>query len=219
MGDFMEEEDTNNKEFQGDDRKYDSENEDWDDKERAETLALATMMLRKSRAKKLIDASYNRFAWNDPQELPEWFVDDEQRHYRPQVPIPKPLLEEVAEKFKTLANKPIKKVAEARLRKRKRAQMTLANARSKASAIQSNPDMTEREKLKAIEKAMAAKGTKTSRPGKVYAVVSKSGRKSVGKGNKPAKGTKVKLVDKRLKSDQRGMKKAEKKRSGKGGRE
>jgi AdoMet-dependent rRNA methyltransferase SPB1 len=34
-------------------------------------------MLRKSRAKKLVDASYNRYAWNDPSDLPEWFVDDE----------------------------------------------------------------------------------------------------------------------------------------------
>jgi hypothetical protein len=41
------------------------------------TLALGTLMLRKSRAKKLVDASYNRFAWNDPTDLPEWFVDDE----------------------------------------------------------------------------------------------------------------------------------------------
>merc|ERR1712006_62409 len=99
--------------------------------------------------------------------------------------------------------------------KRKRAQLALANARSKASSIQANPDMTEREKLKAIEKALSAKGMKTSRPGKVYAVASKSGRKSIGKGGKPAKGTKVKLVDKRLKSDKRGLKNAEKKRGGK----
>jgi hypothetical protein len=32
-----------------------------------------------------VDASYNRFAWNDPQDLPDWFVDDEHKHYRPQV--------------------------------------------------------------------------------------------------------------------------------------
>ena len=57
---------------------------------------------------------------------------------------------------------------------------------------------------------------KTSRPSKVYAVASKNGRKSFGKGGKPTKGTKVKLVDKRLKSDKRGLKNAEKKRSGKG---
>lgn len=68
-----------------DDRKYDSENEQWDDEERAKTLAIATMMLRRSKAKELVDASYNRFAWNDAGDLPEWFVDDEEKHFRPQV--------------------------------------------------------------------------------------------------------------------------------------
>lgn len=64
---------------------YDSENEQWDDEERAATLAIGTMMLRRSKAKALVDASYNRFAWNDANDLPEWFVDDEEKHYRPQV--------------------------------------------------------------------------------------------------------------------------------------
>ena len=59
---------------------YISDSEDDDDK--AETLALASMMLRRSKAKKLVDASYNRFAWNDPRDLPAWFVDDEKRHDR-----------------------------------------------------------------------------------------------------------------------------------------
>lgn len=68
-----------------DDRKYDSDHEQWDDEERAATLAIGTMMLRRSKAKQLVDASYNRFAWNDASDLPEWFVDDEEKHYRPQV--------------------------------------------------------------------------------------------------------------------------------------
>ena len=57
-----------------------------DDEGKAETLALATMMLRKSKAKQLVDASYNRYAWNDPKDLPSWFVDDEKRHYRSATP-------------------------------------------------------------------------------------------------------------------------------------
>lgn len=60
-----------------DDRLYDSDHEEYDSEDEAVTLALGTLMLRKSRAKKLVDASYNRFAWNDPADLPEWFVDDE----------------------------------------------------------------------------------------------------------------------------------------------
>ena len=97
-----------------DTRKYDSENEDYDSDDYAKTLALGTMILRKSKEKAMVDASYNRFAWNDPSDLPDWFVDDENRHYRPQLPIPPELLEKMRAKFLHLATKPIAKVAEAR---------------------------------------------------------------------------------------------------------
>jgi AdoMet-dependent rRNA methyltransferase SPB1 len=78
-----------------DPRTYDSDEEQYDANDRAKTLALATLMLRKSRQKALVDASYNRFAWNDPNELPSWFLDDEMRHNKPQLPLPAALVEKV----------------------------------------------------------------------------------------------------------------------------
>lgn len=78
-----------------DPRVYDSDNEDFDAHDRTRTLALGTMMLRHSKKKALVDASYNRFAWNDPKNLPSWFMDDETRHNKPQLPIPNALLEQV----------------------------------------------------------------------------------------------------------------------------
>lgn len=78
-----------------DDRSYDSDHEDYDLHDRARTLALGTLMLRHSRRKALVDASYNRFAWNDPAGLPSWFQDDEMRHNKPQVPLPKALVDQV----------------------------------------------------------------------------------------------------------------------------
>lgn len=62
-----------------DTRKYDSENEDYDSDDYAKTLALGTMILRRSKEKAMVDASYNRYAWNDPQDMPDWFVDDENK--------------------------------------------------------------------------------------------------------------------------------------------
>ena len=200
-----------------DDRKYDSDHEQWDDEERARTLAIGTMMLRRSKAKELVDASYNRFAWNDAADLPEWFVDDEERHYRPQIPIPKPLMDEMKERFKTLAAAPIAKVAEARARKKKRLVQRLKQAKAKASAIVGNPDMTERDKMKAIQKAVKGKGENFSRPDKVYAVVRKGGTAQVGKNKNSSGKARVKLVDKRMKKDARGMKKAMKGKKGRGG--
>ncbi len=79
-----------------DSRHYDSEEEDYDAQDRITTLALGTYMLRNSRKKALIDASYNRYSWNDPTGLPSWFVDDEMRHNKPQLPVPQALVDQVS---------------------------------------------------------------------------------------------------------------------------
>jgi AdoMet-dependent rRNA methyltransferase SPB1 len=190
-----------------DPREYNSENEDYDSDDYAETLALGTMMLRKSKAKALVDASYNRFAWNDPEDLPDWFLDDENKNYRPQLPIPPELLAKMKERFMSLAVRPITKVAEARARKNKRVKAKLASAKKKAEAVANSSDMSEAMKLKAISKAM--RGKDAARPSKTY-VVAKKGAKQGGKG--------VKLVDKRLKNDKRSMSRsASKKKNGKKG--
>ena len=191
-----------------DTRKYDSDNEDYDSDDYAETLALGTMMLRHSKAKALVDASYNRYAWNDPQDLPDWFVDDERRFYRPLLPVPPALIAKMKEKVLALSAKPIAKVAEARARKSKRARTKLAAAKKKAAVVANNADMSETMKLKAISKAM--RGQDTKRPGKTYVVAKK------GRSNKGMKG--VKLVDKRMRNDKRSMERSDKKkRNGKKG--
>jgi AdoMet-dependent rRNA methyltransferase SPB1 len=184
-----------------DTRKYDSDNEAYDSDDYAQTLALGTMMLRRSKEKAFVDASYNRYAWNDPEGLPEWFVDDENRHYRPQLPIPPALLAKMKEKLMALSTKPIAKVAEARARKNKRAKDKLAAAKKQAEAVANNPDMSETMKLRAISKAL--RGQETRKPSKTY-VVAKKGRAS-----KFAKKG-VKMVDRRMKSDKRGMDRKEK---------
>ena len=185
-----------------DTREYNSENEAYDSDDQAQTLALATMTLRHSRRKALVDASYNRFAWNDPSDLPDWFVDDEAKHYRPQLPIPAALVAKMKERYMQLATKPIQKVAEARARKNKRARARLAAAKKKAEAVANSSEMTEAMKLKAISKAM--RGSDAKRPGKTYVVSKKNGSAKGKKG--------VKLVDKRMKNDKRSMDRSTKKR-------
>ena len=182
-----------------DDRKYDSDHEEYDAEDRAKTLALASMMVRKSKAKDLIDASYNRYTWNDSEAMPDWFVDDEEKHYRPQLPIPKNVLAQMKERFMEMATKPVKKVAEARGRKQRLQMKKLKAAKKKATDIANLPDMSTREKLKAIDRAM--KGTHVKKESKVYVVSTRGGTKTAG-GKKAGKG-KVKLVDPRMKSDKR----------------
>jgi AdoMet-dependent rRNA methyltransferase SPB1 len=192
-----------------DDRKYDSDHEDYDSEDYAETLALGTMMLRRSKEKSLVDASYNRYAWNDPGGMPEWFVDDEKKHYRPQLPIPQALVAKMKERMMALASKPIAKVAEARARKTRRAKTKLAAAKKQAESIANSSEISESMKLKAISKAL--RGQTAQKPGKTY-VVAKKGRggKAGGKG--------VKVVDKRMICDKRGLERAEKRKKGNGKR-
>lgn len=188
-----------------DNRKYDSENEDYDSDDYAKTMALGTMMLRKSKQKSLVDASYNRFAWNDPQNLPEWFVDDENKHYRPQLPIPPALLAKMKEKMAALSTKPIAKVAEARARKNRKAKLKLADAKKKAQAVANSSEMSEAMKLKSISKALRS-SDKNGAGKKEYVVAKK------GIGNRGVRG--ATMVDKRMKNDKRAMERAGKKRKG-----
>lgn len=53
-------------------------------------LALGSMLVNHKKSKQdLLDEAYNRFAFNDTENLPDWFVDDERRHNKPQLPITK----------------------------------------------------------------------------------------------------------------------------------
>ena len=133
-----------------DPRTYNSDEEVYDAHDKAMTLALGTMMLRTSRKKALVDASYNRYAWNDPKELPSWFLDDEIRHNRPQLPVPNALLQHVTGKFQKSGTHEIKKVAEARMRKRKRAASQLTAAKAKAKTFAENPEMSDKQKIKVL---------------------------------------------------------------------
>ena len=205
----------------GDDRSYDSDNEQYDSHDRAMTLALGTLMLRRSREKALVDASYNRFTWNDSKDLPAWFLDDEMKHNKPQLPVPEALLDQVSRtllsfrnfyrciyesfihhrlvgdkkiksrhsnffsklsfvkhetssnffttpsnfssyhkitqikaKFMLTGTKEIKKVAEARARKKKRAASTLKAAKKSATMMAENSEMSEKQKLKVIKQSI-----------------------------------------------------------------
>lgn len=188
-----------------DDRTYGSDEEDYDTYDKTMTLALGTMMLRGSRKKAMVDASYNRYAWNDPKDLPGWFADDEMKHNRPQLPVPNALIQQIKGKFTKTGTKEIKKVAEARMRKRKRAEIKLKTAKKEAKTAAENPDLSDKMKVRAIQRAM--KGSKADKPSKVYVVA--RGSNSTGKSTGGS--GKMKFVDSRMKNDTRAQKRNEKK--------
>eukprot|EP01039_Chlorochromonas_danica_P010501 gene10501-11632_t len=194
-----------------DDRTYDSDSEDYDGQDKLMTLALGTYMLRQSRKKALIDASYNRYAWNDPNGLPSWFVDDEMRHNKPQVPVPQALIDQIKNKYQLTGTKVIKKVAEARARKRKRVVAKLKAAKKQATLMAENSDLSEKEKVKAVAKAARnLRGDQKAR--KMYVTTKRTKSGSVGQAG-GSKGGKLKFVDKRMKKETRAAKASKKRKS------
>lgn len=179
----------------------------------AEAMVLGQMLLRPDKRRKLEDDGYNRHASND-RNLPQWFLDDERRYAAPdgygEVELPEEQLANAREYLKTINSRTIKKVAEAKARKRRRATRALTKVRKKATALAEKSDMSEREKSKEVAKLYKSKLSE-KRPPKKLVVGKKFSSSSGGKS-----GRTVKHVDKRTRSDTRGEKFAAKraKRSG-----
>lgn len=66
----------------------------------------------------LIDLGFSKEAFRDKDGLPEWFLDDEKHHNKPNLPVTKEAMNQLREKLKALDARPIKKVAEAKARKK-----------------------------------------------------------------------------------------------------
>jgi AdoMet-dependent rRNA methyltransferase SPB1 len=173
----------------------------------AMTLAHELATGKKTRAD-LIDEGFNKFALRDVDGLPDWFLDDEKRHSKPLRPITKAAAAAIKEKLRALNARPIKKVREAKARKKLHAAQRLEKLRKKSALLLEDEAMTEGDKAKSISKLMAKAARKKPKR-QVRVVVARGGNRGISGRPKGTKG-RYKMVDARLKKDVRAEKRLKK---------
>lgn len=177
----------------------------------AEAMTLAHQLASGQKTKHdLIDEGFNRYTFRDTENLPAWFVEDEKQHSKINRPITKEAVLALKEKIKALNARPIKKVAEAKARKKMRAVARLERIKKKAGLINDDSDKSEKDKADEIAKLMRKVSRKQRNTQKVTLVYATGKFKGLSGRPKGVKG-KYKMVDGVLKNEQRALRRIAKK--------
>ena len=168
----------------------------------AEAVTLAQQLVNRQKTRtELVNEGFNRYSLNAKDGLPSWFLDDESKHYKANIPVTKEAVAALRAKMRALDARPIKKVAEAKARKKMKAAQRFEKALKKAEGVNETSDMTEREKAKQIEKLMQ-KGTASKAKKEVKVVVAKGAHKGLKGRPKGVKGRYV-MLDSRMRKEVR----------------
>ena len=186
-----------------DESSSDEESDGYNSDEKAEIRAIAKKMLRKKERLKILNSSYNRYAFEDDGKVPKWFLEDESKHNKPQKPITKAEVLAEKEYLKKITVRMPKKVLEAKARKKNRLNKRLQKIRKQAEGIANQDEYTEISKVKQIEKLYKREINK-SKEKKKY-IISRSWNNNKGKDSRN-----VRHVDRRMKKDKRAVKAREK---------
>lgn len=168
----------------------------------------AAMVSSRKRRREVIESGYHKYMFND-ENLPSWFVKDEMRHCKTNLPVTKGEIQEYRLKMKAVDANPIKKIAEAKARKKQKMMRRLEKARKKAESLNETEDVTDKEKWQHIKQIYKKAGLLSAKKKEVAYVVAKKG---VGKRVRRPRGIQgpFKVVDPRMKKDNRAQKKVDK---------
>eukprot|EP00057_Strongylocentrotus_purpuratus_P008605 XP_011663079.1 PREDICTED: pre-rRNA processing protein FTSJ3 [Strongylocentrotus purpuratus] len=175
-----------------------------------EGLALGTMMATSKKAtRQIIEHAYHRYSYGDQDRIPDWLRSDETRHCRRNTPVTKELVAEYRARLREVNARPIKKVAEAKARKKKKQIVKLEKLRKKAEVISDLVDTSETEKMSQMKNLYKKMKIGQTKKKDVKYVVTRK-HQSTKRVSRPSgvKGP-FKVVDPRMKKDMRGQKRAE----------
>uniref|UniRef100_A0AC11C0S9 FtsJ RNA 2'-O-methyltransferase 3 n=1 Tax=Ovis aries TaxID=9940 RepID=A0AC11C0S9_SHEEP len=177
-----------------------------------EGLALGAVIASSKKAKRdLIDDSFSRYTFNEDEgELPDWFVQEEKQHRIRQLPVDKKEVEHYRKRWREINARPIKKVAEAKARKKRRMLKKLEQTKKKAEAVVNTVDISEREKVAQLRSLYKKAGLGKEKRQVTYVVA----KKGVGRKVRRPAGVRghFKVVDSRMKKDQRAQQRKEQKK-------
>jgi AdoMet-dependent rRNA methyltransferase SPB1 len=177
----------------------------------AEAMTLAHQLATGKKTKAdLLDDSFNRYSLRDVEGLPDWFLDDEGKHSQIQRPKTAAAAAAIKEKLRALNARPIKKVREAKARKKFKSAQRLEKLKKKSAMLADEEGLTEKEKAQSIARLMSRASKKKPKQ-KVQVVVARGGNNGIKGRPKGTKG-KYKMVDSRMKKDVRALKRLEKKK-------
>ncbi|KAH7318768.1 Spb1 C-terminal domain-containing protein [Stachybotrys elegans] len=201
-----------------------ADDDDWESKEKrkadgtldidiitAEAMTLAHQLATGQKTSQdFIDDGFNKRAFRDRDGLPDWFLDDESKHDKPQKPITKAAANAIREKLRAFNARPIKKVREAKARKKFKAAQKLEKLKKKSEMLANDEGMTEKEKADSIHKLLSKAARKpTKQPAKL--VVAKGVNKGI-KGRPSGVKGRYRIVDPRMKKELRAQKRASQKK-------
>ena len=191
------------------------------------------MFRSKKSLQDITDDAYNRYANRDDNlDLPDWFLDDEEKHSYRILPVTKQQVsylgmhvyvvsrlhsqvEFYRDRQKEIDKRPIKKIVEAKAKRRFKAAKKVETARKLLDNLPDSSDVTaEREKIDKIKKLYRRAGQIRDRGKVTYVVSKKSGGGQSGR-PKGVKG-RYKRVDARMKKDRRNVSLADKRKGKKG---
>ncbi|PIK50898.1 putative pre-rRNA processing protein FTSJ3 [Apostichopus japonicus] len=170
-------------------------------------LAIGEKIATSKKARReVIDHAYNRYVYGEEEGLPEWFARSERIHCRRIMPVTKEQVEKYKARLREINARPIKKIAQAKARKKMRYMRKLEKLKRKAESIGDTMDTSEKEKYSQLKTLYKKAGLDGKRKKQVAYVVAKKGLR--GKRIKRPRGLKgpYKVVDTRMKADMRGKK-------------